>query len=93
MQNYNGSKTGVPPFTSNTSSLISQVQALIANMMNNPASNDSTTLANLENLATQESAAWAAYVASDTTTTTSNPLLFIFLFVRILRNTIQRGWW
>ena len=71
MQNYNGSKSGVPPFTSNTSSLISQVQSLIANMMNNPASNDSATLANLENLATQESATWAAYVASDTTTTST----------------------
>ena len=71
MQNYNGTKTGVPPFISNSTALLNAVQSLITNMMNSSASNDSTTLANLENLATQESAAWAAYVASDTTTTST----------------------
>ena len=76
IQNYTGNQTGVPGFVSNTTSLIAQVQDLINNMMNNPASVDATTLANLNTLTNQEVAAWNAYVASDVTIpTTIDPRL------------------
>ncbi|XP_070504709.1 pneumococcal serine-rich repeat protein-like [Chironomus tepperi] len=75
IQNYSGNQTGVPGFISDTSSLISQVQDLIANMMNNPASVDATSLSDLTTLVTQEATAWAQYVANDVTTTTVDPRL------------------
>ena len=75
IQNYTGNQTGVPGFVNGTTSLIAQVQDLINNMMNNPASVDAATLANLETLATQKAAEWLAYVASDTTPTTIDPRL------------------
>ncbi|KAL7012530.1 hypothetical protein ACKWTF_014906 [Chironomus riparius] len=73
IQNYTGNQTGVPGFINDTTALIAQVQDLINNMMNNPASVDAATLANLDTLATQKAAEWLAYVASDTTATTVQP--------------------
>ncbi|KAL7012529.1 hypothetical protein ACKWTF_014906 [Chironomus riparius] len=73
IQNYTGNQTGFPGFINDTTALIAQVQDLINNMMNNPASVDAATLANLDTLATQKAAEWLAYVASDTTATTVQP--------------------
>jgi hypothetical protein len=69
MQNYTGSQTGIPTFLGLTGDLATQVQNLIANMMNNTYSVDAALLATLQNAVAQDAAAWAVYKASDTTST------------------------
>lgn len=69
MEAYTESQTEISTFLSLTGDLASQVQDLIANMLNNAYSDDAAVLATLQNFVTQDAAAWAVYKASNTTST------------------------
>ena len=71
MQIYSGSQTGISTFLGLTGDLAAQVQSLIDNMMNNTYTVDAALLATLQNAVAQDAATWAAYKASDTTTTSA----------------------
>lgn len=73
MQSYTGNQTGVPAFVTDTTGLITMLQALINNMGNNTLAEDIAALTALQNAAAQEATAWAAYVASDISGTSSSP--------------------
>ena len=94
MQNFTGNQTGVPTFTGDTSTIISQLQSLIANLGTNSLSTDIAALTAIQNSSANEATAWAAYVAgitlsTTTTTTTADPRIALTAEAQVLLAELQ----